>query len=563
MRCISLIAGLLMACAGTAYGAKGTVPEKKDGKGPAPQAAPAAPGEAKPAAEKPDNGPAPGSLPDLAPADPKSQPTAMSVKDIAVDATAGQTNDNPTGRQEPAISLEWIGPASAKVGQSVTYQIIVKNICANRVYQVVVHDRVPQGATVNATEPKAANEDNMLVWILGTLEPRQEKRLDLQMVPSVTGNMACHAFVTFTGMSSTRLEVHEPKLAVKTFAPKSVIAGDPATVTVTVTNPGDATAEMVKVKAMLSEGLEHAHGKVVEFDLGNLGPNESRNVFVLCGAKCAGEQTCEAIATAEPKLTAQETATIDVQSPKINVAVAGPGMRYLDRHAVFTFKVTNPGTAVASQVVLTNQIPQGFKVVSASSGGQHDFVARTVSWFLGDLAPEKSKEVTLELVAFNPGEHKNKAVVVAARGLRAEAEVMTRIEGLPALLMELVDLDDPLEVGAETSYEIRVTNTGTKTETNVQLTCTVPDKMEFRGAKGAADCKFKQEGKDIIFEPLPKLAPRADAIYRVQVRGKAAGDLRFQARMKADGLTVPVLKEESTKVYGDEVELPMVDPKKE
>jgi uncharacterized repeat protein (TIGR01451 family) len=118
--------------------------------------------------------------------------------------------------------------------------------------------------------------------------------------------------------------------------------------------------------------------------------------------------------------------------------------------------------------------------------------------------------------------------------------------------MDLIDVDDPVEVGADTSYEIRVTNTGTKTETNLQLTCTVPDKMEFRAAKVGAPINHHVEGREVIFDPLPKLAPRADVIYRVSVRGVEAGDLRFQARMKADGLTVPVLKEESTRVYGDE-----------
>jgi uncharacterized repeat protein (TIGR01451 family) len=488
------------------------------------------------------------------PAEAKSAEPIMSLKDIIVDGGMGQTNDNPTGRQEPAISIEWIGPPAAKVGQSVTYQIIVKNICASRVYQVVLHVRMPEGANVTAAEPKPVTEDHMWLWNIGTMEPRDEKRIDLQLVPGGTGTMACHAFVSFTGLSTARLEVRKPKLTIKTAAPKNVIAGDPATIMVTVANPGDATAESVKVKAILSDGLEAANGKMVEFDLGNLGPNDSRNVFVLCGARAAGEQKCEAIATADPKLTAEETTTIDVLKPVVQLTVTGPGMRYLDRHAVYTFKVSNPGTATANHVNLINEVPLGFKFVAASGGGRHDFVSRTVTWFLGDLPPEKTKEVKMELVAVNPGEHKNKAVVTAARGLRAESEALTRIEGLPALLMELVDLDDPVEVGAETSYEIRVTNTGTKTETNLQLTCTVPDKMDFRGAKCAAGCKYHVDGKEVTFEPLPKLAPRADAIYRVKVRGMAAGDLRFQARMKADGLTMPVLKEESTKVYGDEIE---------
>src|SRR5262249_37962038 len=155
--------------------------------------------------------------------------------------------------------------------------------------------------------------------------------------------------------------------------------------------------------------------------------------------------------------------------------------------------------------------------------------------------PGQTKEVSLELTAANTGEHKNKAVASAARGLKAEGEIATRVEGLPALLMELVDLDDPVEVGAETSYEIRVTNTGTKTETNLQMTCSVPDKMEFRGAKAPPGVNFKLEGKEVVFDVIPKLAPRADVIYRVSVRGTASGDLRFRARMKADGLVDPVL----------------------
>ncbi len=478
----------------------------------------------------------------------------------ALDAGPGQTNDNPTGRQEPGVSLEWIGPPTTKLGQPATYQIIVKNICSCPVQHVLVRNRVPNGITVQGTEPKAFNEGNVWLWDLGTLAPRQEKRLDLALLAEVKGDLSCQASVTFTGATTVSIRVREPKLVIKAAAPEKVLLGDAATVAFTVSNPGDAAADHVRVSASLSDGLQHAQGRTVEFDLGNLGPNENRTIQVVCGTKIGGEQKCEGIATAEGNLSARDNALIDVLLPQLDLTVTGPNLRYLDRHAIYVFKVSNPGSAPATNVTVNDVVPAGFKFVKASDGGRHDFSTRCVSWYIGDLTPGQSREVNMEVTAVNTGVYKHAASAVASRGLKTESEAVTRVEGLSALLMELVDLDDPVEIGADTAYEIRITNTGSKTETNLQLACTIPEKMEFRGAVGAAGCRFRLQGKELVFEPLPKLAPRADAIYRVNVRGIAAGDLRFRARITADGLTDPVLKEESTKVYGDEAPAP-VPPK--
>ena len=217
--------------------------------------------------------------------------------------------------------------------------------------------------------------------------------------------------------------------SLKATGPKQAVIGDPAPVTVIVTNPGDAPAEKVKVKAVLSNGLEHSRGQVAEFNLDNLGPGESRTVLVLCAAKTVGSQTCTITATAEAQLSCADAVGITVVAPRLDVVVTGPALRYLERHAVLKFKVTNPGTATANHVTLTEQVPLGFKVVAASGGGRHDFVSRSVVWFLDDLNAGQSKEVSLELVAINPGEYRHKATVTAAvvcgpkanwsRGLRA------------------------------------------------------------------------------------------------------------------------------------------------
>ena len=153
-------------------------------------------------------------------------------------------------------------------------------------------------------------------------------------------------------------------------------------------------------------------------------------------------------------------------------------------------------------------------------------------------------------MAINLGEFKFQGSAQASRGLKEQKEHVTTVEGLSAIMLEVVDTEDPIEVGAETAYEIRVTNTGSKTETNLKLVCTIPDEMQFKTAQGPA--RFHEQGKDIVFDELPKLAPRADAIYRVMVKGIAAGDVRFRAQITSTNLVKPVMEMESTRIYEDQ-----------
>lgn len=465
------------------------------------------------------------------------------------DLGPGQEEKNPTGRQEPAVSIEWIGPPVAKLGRPADYSVVVRNCCNIAVQQVMVRVRVPSGMAVNATEPKAVAEGNVLMWELGTMLPKQEKNLQMRLIAEGKGVSGCQAWVTFTGSSAMRIKVCEPKLLLKASAPEKVMVGDAATFVLTVSNPGDGPAEQVKIHADLSDGLEHARGKKVDFEIGNLGAGESRSVQLICATKMGGLQTCDATAEAEGDLRAQDKASVEVIMPRLALEVSGPKLRFLDRKALYSFKVTNPGDASATNVTVQDVIPPGFKFTNASDGGRHDFSSRTVSWFLGELAPAQSKEVRLEVLAVNPGEHLHKATAQAARGLKAEGEIMTRVEGLSAILLEVVDTEDPIEVGADTSYEIRVTNTGSKTETDIKLVCLIPEQMQFKAAQGPV--RYHEQGKEVVFEPLPKLAPRADAIFRVNVKSVAEGSVRFKCMITSTNLQEPVAEQEATRIYTD------------
>src|SRR5262249_50531155 len=174
----------------------------------------------------------------------------------------------------------------------------------------------------------------------------------------------------------------------------------------------------------------------------------------------------------EGGLKAQDSGVVNVIQPHIDLAISGPGLRYLERKAIYTLKVHNAGDAPATNVTVGDVVPAGFKVLAASDGGRHDFATRTVSWFLGEIPPGATKQVQVEVQAINLGEHVHKASAIGARGLKAESACKTVVEGLSALLIELVDTEDPIEVGGDTAYEVRITNTGSKTETDIKLIAT-------------------------------------------------------------------------------------------
>jgi uncharacterized repeat protein (TIGR01451 family) len=251
-------------------------------------------------------------------------------------------------------------------------------------------------------------------------------------------------------------------------------------------------------------------------------------------------------------LSASDHAVTEILAAKLELVVSGPKLRYIDRQATYQLKVSNPGSVPAPSVTVNEVVPAGFKFRAASDGGRWDDAARTVSWQVGDLLPGQSREVSLELVAAASGEHRLQASAITSRGgVRTEAVALTRVEGTSALVIEVADVDDPIEVDSETAYEIRVVNAGTKLETNVELSCTLPENVELKGARTIGGLRHRHEGREVIFEPVLRLAPKADVVYRVLVRGTTAGDVRFRARVRADGMSEPITREESTRFYND------------
>ena len=75
----------------------------------------------------------------------------------------------------------------------------------------------------------------------------------------------------------------------------------------------------------------------------------------------------------------------------------------------------------------------------------------------------------------------------------------------------------------------------------------LPAEEEYVSSAGPTD--GKADGKVVTFAPLPTLAPKATATYKLVVKGTGEGDVRFKVEMKSDQIDSPVMETESTHIY--------------
>jgi uncharacterized membrane protein len=194
-------------------------------------------------------------------------------------------------------------------------------------------------------------------------------------------------------------------------------------------------------------------------------------------------------------------------------------------------------------------VPEGFDFVKADKGGQYDPATRTVTWFVGRMESGQNVQVRVQLNPTTVGTFQHRAGALSEHGARAETTYETRVDGTASLVLEIVDLDDPVEVGAETAYEIRVSNEGTKAAQDVSIGCELPLGVQLLNAKGPAE--HVADGSLLVFKPIPSLEPGKTALYRVQVKGTVEGQQRFRVRLASDSTKEPLVFEELTKFYID------------
>jgi uncharacterized repeat protein (TIGR01451 family) len=460
------------------------------------------------------------------------------------------------GVQSPQLAVEKRGPREIQVGKPARYEVLVRNVGSAIANDVVLRDAIPFGTTLITTTPPASpataaggTDADDLVWSLGQLPPGGQARVVIELMPQAEGEIGSVASVSFRAEASVRSRATKPAVAIACSDPQPTLIGRDAGITITVSNPGTGIATGVVLEGFLPENVSHRSGSELEFDIGQLKPGEARTIELVLGTRGPGIHQARFAARADGGLVAEQGVKLEVTAPTLELAIDMPLRRFLQRSATCQISMVNAGTATARSIELAAQLPPGVRFVRANNAGWHDERTHRVLWNLEELPPGETGAVEVVVMPVELGPQKVMAAARSADGLADQVTHVCEVEGLAALFFEVTDSEDPIEVDGVTEYVVRVGNQGTKPATGVRLAATLLGDLEPVEARGPSG--HRVDNLTVSFEPLAKLAPAEEAIFRVRAKGRTAGDQRVQVQLTSEDHPAPITKEEVTRVYDD------------
>jgi hypothetical protein len=404
--------------------------------------------------------------------------------------------------------------------------------------------RLPKGTRMPFMASREAGRPVALIDVLWV----GEEPIDAYAFEFSSGGRRCRCVTpkVCSNFFLVDLGPERPSLALVMTAAPEANRCDPIPVQVTVQNTSSVLLPRVRVTPTLPAGLRMANGQTaLSLDAGDLPPGGSRQFTFNVLAAATGPYTSRAQATSDGGGQAEASATIRVRGPVLAVTCSAAAKVLMGRPVEVCLDVQNLGDAAESKATLTLGVPAGATVSSTTGGGASQ--DGQVVWEISDLLPGVSRRVCATI---NPQAMGPLTLASAVRGAcagPAESQCVMQVEGIWAVLFEVVDLEDPIAVGAQTTYDIKVVNQGSAAATRVQVVCTLEETQEF--VSGTGPTPVSAQGQTVTMSPVAALDPGAEVSWRVVVKAVKAGDVRFHAALTGDQFAQPIEETEATRQY--------------
>jgi uncharacterized repeat protein (TIGR01451 family) len=316
------------------------------------------------------------------------------------------------------LKLSVTGPANAKIDESATYEIAVRNLGSGPATHVLLSDTLDPGL-------EHATKSNPIELPLGTLAAGEKKTASLVLTPRRAGALVHRLTASADGNLMDKVDqtlgVQEGKLEVRVLGPTLRYAGRPAVWDVQVTNPGSAPVSNAVVTVMLPTELtlisaaeggkvlgESKVGGALSWHLGTLGPREQRAVEVTTRCEKMTERTAiqaQVVADAGVRVTAETILAIrGLPTYRLQVVDLKDPIQVGD-HTTYRIDVTNQGSLPGKQVEIIADVPPQLRIIDARGSVQSKIQGQRVTFPPIDaLQPKQMLTYEVEVQALQPND---------------------------------------------------------------------------------------------------------------------------------------------------------------
>lgn len=451
----------------------------------------------------------------------------------------------------PVLVSKVGGPRTIVVGREATYRVLLANRGDIAAEQVVTNVSVPEGAEVVGVESvdgviEQQGATGVVVWRTQRLDAGAVAKLDLRLIARTGSPIELGVTHTHKPIDGTTLvEVQEPKLALAIVGPEEVLYGKAQTFRLTISNPGTGTAENVALHLTPPGGDADRR---TSHEFGNIGAGEERTVEIELTAREAGQLAVNASATAQGGVTADLTKQVFCRKAELVVDWRGPADRYAGAPAAYYFRVRNPGTAVAPDVVLDVTLPAGFELLPVE--GTPVTKNNSLAYRVGSLEAGAERVMELRGVLRQAGANKIGLRAAATDETRSDAvDAITEVVALADLKLDVLDPKGPVATNQEVIYEIRITNRGSSDAHDVRVVGLFSEGIDPHHVDG--ETTDMRDGR-VAFQTIGRLAAGEKRVFKIHARAHEEGTHLFRAEVLCRDLEIKLAAEETTRFFKDD-----------
>jgi uncharacterized repeat protein (TIGR01451 family) len=316
--------------------------------------------------------------------------------------------------------------------------------------------------------------------------------------------------------SATMTNVMRPHLTIEKIAPETATVGVPLEYTITVRNDGQSPACGVVVEDQLpsSADLETAHPipawdretRRMSWQIDELAAGTSQSIRIRIVP--TGEGTLDGVATVRFK--AQVKSTTQITAPRLHLTMSGPSEVRLGETVSFTFVIKNEGSGIANNVILRNVLPAGL---------QHP-EGNDLEYEIDRLESGEEQEITLAVVAAEPGEFNNAAEVTSAGIATDSTSVPIQIVGAQLTIERLGP--QRRYVGRPAQFQNIISNETVFDATDAVVIERVPDGLKFVSAGNGGEYNPSER---LITWRIPTVPSGKQILLDVELAAERRGEV--------------------------------------